>query len=214
MAVTTSTEYKTHANISGTAEDTRITHWLLVAQSLVEQTIDRELDSATFTEYYSGSGTGIIQLRNYPVTSITSVKPYSAASVAGSALASTTYKCDLATGELRLTPEAFGYWAYSDLHAPVGGDTDWTEFDGSTFDNEFRNVQVVYVAGYTAPNAPYSYKLAIWQVIDLLRATGGADPSMKSESIGAYSYTTSDQPGSSFQTQVKAICRNITRGHL
>ncbi len=215
MAVTTSAEYKLHANISGSGEDTRITHWLAVAVGLVQAVTGRVFDTATFTEYHNGSGTGIIQLLNYPVTSITSVKPYGPDSVAGDALASTTYKCDLVTGELRLTPEAFGYWSYSDLHEPVDTGAAWTLNDGGTFDNEFRSVQVVYVAGFADTACTYDIKLAVWQVMDLLRATGGSNPLLKSENIGDYSYALADATKETgFQARVRDICRGITRGRL
>lgn len=182
MAITTTAEYKSWMGTSVSTDDTFIGTLVTGAQELAEQYIGYTLDGSERTEYYDGAGMNVIVLKARPVVSITSLTPIDADGTAGTAWASTDYKVDLDTGELRLTPDSQARFVRDDFGAvevePVG------EFGQSpAFGDQFRNVKVVYKAGwgsspYTA--APTSLKINLWNIIDAMYrsralATGGSE---------------------------------------
>lgn len=73
MALTTVAAVKTYLKISDSSEDTFLTAVLAYADALIKRYLNQNIESATYTEYYSGNGTRHIRLRQRPVTSITSV---------------------------------------------------------------------------------------------------------------------------------------------
>lgn len=182
MAITTTAEYKTYAGITDATNDTYIGTLVTTAQELAEDFIGYTLDGASRTETYDGGGSNVIVLNARPVVSITSVTPIDSSSVAGTAWASTDYKVDLNSGELRLTPENRGRFVRDDFG--VVDPEPFGQFSVSpSFDDQFQSVRVVYLAGwgsspYTA--APTRLKMALWRIIDAMFqsraiATGTSD---------------------------------------
>jgi len=75
MALSTVTSVKTQAGIpaSDTSRDDQIAAILAGVTAHVKNTLNRDIEQATYTEYYSGDGTPVLLLRQRPVTSITSI---------------------------------------------------------------------------------------------------------------------------------------------
>lgn len=158
MALVTAAEYKTSRGISGTAYDTRIGEAIDVASARVREYCGRNLtngfESAARTEVYDGTGTDMLQLREWPEITITSVKFLS--SVASGAAV---------YGE---TLDASGYYAdeRGRLYRTNGVGWAWTH-DGTTRDEwpeGNRNIQVVYTGGFST--VPDNLKEAVMILVD------------------------------------------------
>ena len=75
MALTTRASVKTQAGIpsADTSRDSQIDLLILGVESLVKQQTGRNLESASYTEYYSGDNSPFLMLRQYPVTAVSAV---------------------------------------------------------------------------------------------------------------------------------------------
>lgn len=73
MALVTLADTKSWLGITGTDEDTTLTALIAAASVAVSNYCNRELESATVTEDYEGTGSRMIFARRWPITSITSV---------------------------------------------------------------------------------------------------------------------------------------------
>ena len=75
MALTTLMSVKTQGGIptSDTSRDGQIRILIDGITSLVKQQLNREIESAKYTDYYSGDGSPFLLLRQYPVTSVSLV---------------------------------------------------------------------------------------------------------------------------------------------
>ncbi|WP_339730097.1 phage head-tail connector protein [uncultured Gimesia sp.] len=73
MALTDAVTIKTLLGISDTSLDTVLAVLIPQADSIIKGYLQREIEQATYTEYYSGSGNQVIVLNQTPVQSITSV---------------------------------------------------------------------------------------------------------------------------------------------
>lgn len=73
MSIDTLSNVKTRLGISSSADDTLIGLLQDSADKAIENYCDRDFAGGTFTEYHSG-GSEFVHLRNFPVTSVTSVK--------------------------------------------------------------------------------------------------------------------------------------------
>jgi len=159
-------------------------------------------ESATRTEYYSGPDDAIIQLRERPVTSITSVtQTYAGGGT--TVLDSSSYRVDADSGLLsRIDVQRGRFASYSASYLGQGGD-----FKPSPrFEEGFNNFTVVYVAGYAT--IPGALQKATCLLADMLFNGRGRDLSLQSETIGQYSYTLADQ------TKVDAIRMSLLRGYV
>lgn len=220
MAITTNTEYKTWAKITGSADDAVITILISSASRMAERLCGRTLttsgatsfESGTYTEVFNGNGCESVQLSNTPIASITSVTLLAGDGSTLNTFDATDFKFNPTTGELALTPVYRGRLArvgpdgwYSDS---AMGDT-WSS---PAFPDQFRNVSVVYVGGYST--VPDDLKMAIWRLVDLFMATRGQDPTVKSESIGVRSITYADasKTGSVTDEQARAVLGTLARG--
>lgn len=187
MALTTVSAYKTYAGISGIGEDTRLAVYLAAASASIRYICGRSLsngfESASRTEVIDGQGTGTLQLKEWPVSSITSVSEIDN-SGSSTALASTEYRVDSNTGILYKIGAEGGRFGYS-----LGLPTPYTPQFGTypAFPKGIQNISVVYTGGYSS--IPSNLEMAVFRVMDLLRASAGADPTKQSESLGAYTYT-------------------------
>ena len=75
MALTTLMSVKSQGGIpaADTSRDGQIRILIDGITSLVKQQLNREIESAEYTEYYSGDGSPFLLLRQYPVTSVSLV---------------------------------------------------------------------------------------------------------------------------------------------
>jgi len=178
MPVITQADYKTWAGITGSDLDAWLALILPAAQSRAEEWCDREFDSKSRTEFYDSFGAGSIQLRSTPVTAVESVSYLSGTSSgvpSYTAFDSSSYWFDGDSGLLsRFT--AFDVF-------PSKLDRDGTP----VWPEGTRGIKVVYTGGYT--DAPDGLKLAMYSLVDNLRAKRGKGAMMQSESMGSYSYT-------------------------
>jgi len=175
MSLATLAEIKSGLGITSTDFDAQITALIDPISALIEREAGRSFTkSTTFTERHMG-GEPTIALREYPVTSITSVTD----KASGEVLTSTEYEVDTTTGLLRRLSLG-SRWAsshsvdvfYVGKNSPVGR---W---------------QVIYVAGST----PEDVKLAMFYTMSSLvgsstSSAGGMAGPLISESDGDYSYT-------------------------
>jgi hypothetical protein len=75
MALTTLASVKTQGGIPGgdTSRDAQLRSFIDGITSLVKQHLNRDLESSTYVEYYSGNGSPFLMLNQYPVTSVSVV---------------------------------------------------------------------------------------------------------------------------------------------
>ena len=73
MSLTTKPTIKTLLGVSDTSLDAVIDVLIPQADAIIKGYLGREIEQATYTEYYSGSGDQVIVLNQTPVQSITSV---------------------------------------------------------------------------------------------------------------------------------------------
>lgn len=66
-------DVKDFLGITITDDDDKIWNACLAAQEEAETFCDRKFDGQSFTEYYDGDGTSVLQLRNYPINAVTSI---------------------------------------------------------------------------------------------------------------------------------------------
>ena len=181
MAIVTLAEYKTHAGITGTADDTRLQNILDEAHAALRRMCDRDLsngfEAATRTEDYQ-TDSGELSLREFPVSSITSITPINDDNTLGDAIDSTKYRVDA----------RFGIVTYNGTqNGRVVRDADSDREVISTWQwmPRWGRVRVVYVTA--APAA--GVKGAICRMVDGLYSSIGRDTALRSQSLGAYSVT-------------------------
>jgi len=193
MSLTSASEYKTYAGISGSTYDSRLATLVSAAEAFVARYCGRTFESATYTHTFDGSGNDTLQLRAWPVTSITSVTEIYIDGTT-EAYDSDTYRFDSASGVLSRVFTGKGRW----LGVPASEFTRWgsTEYQrfgsGYVFPQGYQNIRVVYVGGYAT--IPDDLKLLVWKIVDVWFKGSGQDHSMQSESIGDYSYTKGSEP--------------------
>lgn len=75
MALTTLMSVKTQGGISpnDTSRDQQLRLLIEAASSLVKQHLNRDLESQTYVEYYSGNDSPVLMLNQYPVACVTQV---------------------------------------------------------------------------------------------------------------------------------------------
>lgn len=173
-------------SITDTQSDTFLTTLLNRAEAMIESWCNRPAGwiTATFTERFDGECHGRVVLLNTPVTSITSVKVFTDNSTA-TTLSSTVYRSDSTTGILSFIDAA------NELY-DVG--YDWPIFPAA-FPSGFRNGQVIYVGGYASSAIPLDLQQIAVDVASELYRMRGASRSLKSETLGQYSYTRADDMG-------------------
>ena len=182
MAIITTAEYKTYAGISGSGDDTFIGVCIGAATAALQRLTGRTFEGGTLTEKYSiGPDQRSIQLRNWPVTSVTSVTQL-LVSADTYVLDSDVYTFDATRGILYFYNEAWGRWfvdsQYDRLQPYYAGYR--PAFEPGTF-----NYSIVYVAGSAVTD---DLKYALYQYVDAMFAARRRDPALQSQSIGQYSY--------------------------
>ena len=124
----------------------------------IERYCGRTFNTATFTEYYDGTATPYLLLKQAPVTSITSVSFIDADGNA-TAYESNQYKYESSTGKLDLIGNLWGgigggwtgaspNYSWGNLSGYMG--PAYNRDFGTAFPAGFQNIKVVYVAGYSS----------------------------------------------------------------
>lgn len=214
MAITTASEYRTNwATGVPSSDDTRTTAIISAVSRLAERICGRTLtasgatsfESGTYTETFSGEGHESIQLSNTPITSITSVTQTAGDGSTLYTYASTEYKVSLTSGEIQLSPVSRGRFNVDDFGIAEGDPITSVTGTSPVFPQQFRNITVVYVGGYST--IPDDLKMAIWRLVDLFRAQAGKDALVQAESIGERSvtYANTNQNGTALEAQARAI---------
>lgn len=202
MATLVSTaDYKAWRNITGTAQDTFIAQILGWVSADVRRFCGRDLtngfESATRTETYCGMDETTIQLREWPITSVTSVTQLWAGG-STEVVDSTTYRADSDTGLLSRIDAVRGRFA---SFRTDGSNVAGTWKPEPHFAEGFFNFSIVYVGGYST--IPGDLQMAVCRLADILYGGRGRDTSLKSENLGQYAYTLSDA------SQVSQIRRDL-----
>ena len=156
-AIVTLEDAKDYLNITSSADDLAIERLVNAASVFCDKETGRDLFSRTYTDQvYSGTGSALLRLRQFPVTSVTEVN-----FLTGGPPDVWTAQ-SLVTYPVTILPE-------------TGSDT--IMFRNLSFPKGAANVQVTYVAGYTAATMPDGIKEAclqaiayLWKKKDTLRA--------------------------------------------
>ena len=101
----------------------------------------RILASQTFTEYYDGDGTNLLFLKNYPISSITTIHQDSDRTFATASLVAST-----------------DYFTYADNRKLIG--------DGVIWLRGLQTIKVVYLAGYVIGSIPEDLVNAVTMLVD------------------------------------------------
>ena len=134
--------YKTYLKVTGATLDTPLTALAEEAEGYVKDYLNRDIESATYTEYYDGSGRSLLTLNQYPITTLTSVSVYDSADETWDLLVLGT---DYDRSAIR-------------SHAIY--------LDGYTFVKGIENYKVVYIGGYTT--VPKKIQLVCKKVMKIL----------------------------------------------
>lgn len=188
MPLATVANYKAWAGINGTGNDAAITLMLAQAEAMVRRYAGRDLtngfESASRVETYDGNGHPTIQLREWPVTSITSVEERDQ-SGAYTTVPATAYRVDTRTGQLyrigAVWGRVVGDYAGGGVNPAFGAYPNWGDNAAS--------VRVTYTGGYTT--IPADIVACVYMLIDYKLANAGSNPAATNESIGVYSVATS-----------------------
>lgn len=201
MAILTLAEYKVWAGISGTADDSRLQKLIDYAHVAMRRYCGRSLtdgfESATRTEDYDVDASEL-QLKEWPVTSITSITPILSDNTTGTALETTEYHVDLSTGVVSYNVGQNGRTFLDD-------DTDTSSLSDWSWRPNFARCRVVYVNA--AP--PDDIEMALCKMVDGLYAGVRNGTGVASQSLGNWSVTfTSPDAAAEAQAQLLAPYRS------
>ncbi len=214
MPIVTPTTYNVYRNTSDTSQDTQITALILQITDYAQTVLGLTFETATLTERYTvRPGQQTIQLRTYPVQSVTSIKCfYGTESADYTTLSTSSYYTNLTTGLISIVGAGNRSGIASDTAAFFNASlSDFAIGQLPCFVPGIDNHEIVYVGGRAS--VPDGLKNCFYRALDLMLATAGDNPEMKSESIGAYSYTKNDtSTGSSFQKQMQTIFSAYANG--
>jgi|694.fasta_scaffold30237_10 hypothetical protein len=188
MPLATVANYKAWAGINGTGSDAAITLMLAQAEASVRRYAGRDMtngfESANRTETYNGDGGSVLQLREWPITTLTSVEERDRAGT-WTTLDADEYRVDTRTGQLYRLGATWGR-IVSDF---VGGGNNPAFGVSPSWSADPASVRVTYTGGYTT--IPADIVAVVYMLIDYKLANAGGNPSATSETIGVYSVSTS-----------------------
>ncbi len=196
MSLTTKAVLKTLLGISDASMDEVIDLLILQADAIIKGYLGREIEQATYTEYYSGSGDQVIILNQTPVRSITSVNedrdgyygdgtdafPASTLLVEGTdyvlrkndATATEVSKSGILYRIGKVWPRPYSRLSGQLVNSPGLG---------------MGNIKVVYTAGWEA--VPADIQFAANKLVTSMLQSKEMAGRLNSESIEDYSYTLS-----------------------
>ena len=188
MPLATVANYKAWAGINGTGSDAAITLMLAQAEASVRRYAGRDMtngfESANRTETYNGDGSAVLQLREWPITTLTTVEERDRAGT-WTTLDADEYRVDTRTGQLYRLGATWGR-IVSDF---VGGGNNPAFGVSPSWSADPASVRVTYTGGYTT--IPADIVAVVYMLIDYKLANAGGNPSATSETIGVYSVSTS-----------------------
>ena len=174
MAITDTATYKTSRQIPGTDFDASLAVGIAYAERYVREYCGRSVtngfESAERTEVYDGTGRPSIQLREWPVDSIASVKFIESISdgaiTFGDAIDGSGYYADERGLLIRAGSGTDQLWrGVGVIDGPVTRGPYWPKVRNS--------IQVVYTAGYST--MPQTLVEAVHTIVDSWLATRGED---------------------------------------
>jgi len=185
MAICTLAEYKAYLNTSDTSRDTQITAMIGYVQSIAERVTGMVFESATLTERYSvRPGQQTIQLRTFPVTSVTSIKAFFGSGASDyNTLQTSSYNVNLESGLISIIGAGRESLLLYDaqrypVETPIIG-------QAPAYTAGIDTHEIVYVAGNSS--VPSGLKLCAFQALDYVLANVDTNARVQSESIGAFS---------------------------
>lgn len=212
MALATVAQCQTHLGLSSSEETTALTQWLAQADAAIKRYIKRDIEEATYTEYYCGDGSNILQLRQYPVQSITSIHVDADGYFGYGSGAFDTADLLTAGTEYALARDSSATEASRTGHViRIGGV--WPGMSqraagllASHPGLAIGNIKVVYVAGYD--NVPADLALACCQFVSRIRNAAQKGGALQSESLDYYSYTLDTAGEAMALDSVKSLLSN------
>jgi hypothetical protein len=208
MPLATVANYKAWAGINGTGSDAAITLMLAQAEASVRRYAGRDMtngfESANRTETYNGDGSAVLQLREWPVTTLTTVEERDRAGT-WTTLDADEYRVDTRTGQLYRLGATWGR-IVSDF---IGGGNNPAFGVSPAWSADPASVRVTYTGGYST--IPADIVAVVYMLIDYKLANAGGNPSATSETIGVYSVSTSGSSVTEHEI-LKANMPSETRG--
>lgn len=200
MALYDRSTVKVHLGIASgdTSQDTFLDQIGPQCEAALLSDLKITVEQTTFTEFYSGTGTPRLYLRNTPVQSITSI--YTRGDLYygdGTAYAAT----DLLTAGTDYTLARDQEYTGTSIKSKSGVvyriGTYWYRplvrqqtLLAANPGEGLGNIRVVYVAGWPSGSIPADIKLALNQMIAMVRKSAQDGQPMAAESVDYYSYQT------------------------
>lgn len=190
---------KEELGISDTTYDTLLTSYLNTAERSLCDLAGRMASSNGSRLAASGSITlnvpairlKVVRLDNWPVSSITSVREYTADSTYTD-VPSTHYRLDSDQRTLRLSGNNYAAWDYGRPYINTYGTLESLSVPIRTTE-AYPYTQIVYVGGFTTDSAqaayPHNLVQAIHDFAKQIFLSRDRDGYMESEQLGKYSYT-------------------------
>lgn len=166
-------EAKAFLKIGASSEDTVIESFINRASTWANDYTGRLLLTRSLTEYYDGDATGTLLLKNYPVTTLTSIHVDEAQQwAAWSAIELTDVILDSESGMIKLFNKEFA------------------------FNSGLQNIRVIYTAGYGTVPEPIKEAVLFYVAHLYRRQYSGQMFGVQSESVGdrTTTYATEDFP--------------------
>ena len=199
--LTSVTLVKSQLGITASTYDTILGTLSINAERLMANMVDRRDDSsgmvgttsswlsASHTQNIPGAIWNAVQLRYWPVTTITSVLIYTSVS-SSTTLGSYLYRIDQDTRTLRFLGQQPVAWDGGFIAAdyPYAVQTIQTV-------NSYPYTAVAYTGGFTAGSIPDDLEQAATELTCQMFLRRKRDASLQSETLGKYSYTAGDPKG-------------------
>lgn len=223
MALATLSQLKLHLSITTSTDDTLLQQILDGACRSVLSYLDREIEQAEFTEYYSGNGLQDFLLRNTPVDTEEDIEVYLDSSGAfgqGSGFASDTlmtFGTDYVIVPDNATLSYSGIVRRLGLGLPfdIGSGRPYgslaTRYRQAVWPYGQGNIKVVYTGGYET--VPADIVLAVCQLSAAIYRSRqyGGDFQATSEKLSEYSYTLSGAAIAATPADVPGSYANLLR---
>lgn len=214
--LTSLAQIKAFLNISGsdTTQDSQLKGLQVAAESIIQSRLKRNLESASYTEYYAGNSQRTIALRNRPVLSITSINEDFNAfyethlnSFGPATLLQAGYHYTLDVDQGTTTSK-------SGLVIRIGGV--WMEIGRVYFPGKlsaeigptYGNLKITYNAGYEV--IPQDIQYAVCLLISMMKRTLPFGGNVASEKIGDYEYKMFD-PSSNKDPLISSVDQILSR---
>jgi hypothetical protein len=162
-------------------QQTALPALISAASAAVETYCRRRFAATDYDERYSSDATGRLFLKSRPVISITSVSLGTKSDTSPSVIAPSAYDFDPSTGEV-VTGSGDSFWSPYGFGAGWG----WDIGTGGPA-GRFRDVRVVYRAGFEPADIPADVRLATILTVRSLLGGVARDPTVSSQSQGGRS---------------------------